>query len=77
MCNSGPVSSHGNSSTEVEASNDEQQNSDKVQLLRDKISSNITAMPKVIKRMNDCISRIEKLVSSEVTIHPAFKRTKT
>ena len=77
MCNSGPVFSNGNSSAEVEANNDEQQNRDKVQLLKDKISSNIAAMPKVIKRMNDCISRIDKLVSSEVTIHPAFKRKKT
>ncbi|XP_057533536.1 uncharacterized protein LOC130811306 [Amaranthus tricolor] len=74
---SGPVFSNGNSSAEVEANNDEQQNCDKVQLLKDKISSNIAAMPKVIKRMNDCISRIDKLVSSEVTIHPAFKRKKT
>lgn len=72
---SGAGPSQGNSSTELEA--DGEKTPDEVQLLRDKISSNISAIPKVLKRMNECISRIDKLVSSNETIHPAFKRKKS
>ncbi|KAI4328782.1 hypothetical protein L6164_021112 [Bauhinia variegata] len=32
----------------------------KVQLLKEKISSNATTMPVILKRMKDCIARIEK-----------------
>ncbi|KAF7826049.1 Packaging protein [Senna tora] len=49
----------------------------KVQLLKEKISSNASAMPVVLKRMKDCIARIEKLDSYNVAIHPAFKRKRT
>ncbi|XP_020219085.1 uncharacterized protein LOC109802226 [Cajanus cajan] len=49
----------------------------KVKLLNEKISSNCSAMPIVLKRMKDCISRIEKLDSyTDEMIHPAFKRKK-
>uniref|UniRef100_A0A803KZ87 Uncharacterized protein n=1 Tax=Chenopodium quinoa TaxID=63459 RepID=A0A803KZ87_CHEQI len=44
--NSGAESSHGNSSTQLEV-DDSEKTSDEVQLLRDKISSNISAIPKV------------------------------
>ncbi|XP_021767061.1 uncharacterized protein LOC110731523 [Chenopodium quinoa] len=73
---SGAGSSHGNSSTQLEV-DDGEKTPDEVQLLRDKISSNISAIPKVLKRMNECISRIDKLVSSNETIHPVFKRKKS
>ncbi|KAI4355060.1 hypothetical protein L6164_003873 [Bauhinia variegata] len=49
----------------------------KVQLLKGKISSNAEAMPLVLKRMKDCIARIEKLDSYNMIIHPAFKRKRT
>ncbi|XP_054783835.1 uncharacterized protein LOC129290836 [Prosopis cineraria] len=49
----------------------------KVQLLKQKISSNACVMPVVLKRMKECIARIEKLDSYNVIIHPAFKRKKT
>uniref|UniRef100_A0A2N9FIR8 Uncharacterized protein n=1 Tax=Fagus sylvatica TaxID=28930 RepID=A0A2N9FIR8_FAGSY len=45
--------------------------------LEDKISSNVSAMPIVLKRMKECISRIDKLDSNNGIIHPAFKRKKT
>lgn len=48
----------------------------KIQLLKDKISSNITTIPTVLKRMKDCISTIDKLDSYNGVIHPAFKRKK-
>ncbi|XP_028769207.1 uncharacterized protein LOC114726698 [Neltuma alba] len=48
----------------------------KVQLLKEKISSNACIMPVVLKRMKDCMARIEKLDSCNVIIHPAFKGKK-
>ncbi|CAK9319061.1 unnamed protein product [Citrullus colocynthis] len=48
----------------------------KIQLLKDKISSNITTIPTVLERMKDCISTIDKLDSYNGVIHPAFKRKK-
>ncbi|XP_061371584.1 uncharacterized protein LOC133314155 [Gastrolobium bilobum] len=50
----------------------------KLKLLNEKISSNCSAMPIVLKRMKDCIAKIEKLDSyNAAIIHPAFKRKKT
>ncbi|KGN56521.1 uncharacterized protein LOC101223085 [Cucumis sativus] len=49
----------------------------KIQLIKDKISSNNTMIPTVLKRMKDCISTIDKLDSYNGVIHPAFKRKKT
>ncbi|XP_022980439.1 uncharacterized protein LOC111479807 [Cucurbita maxima] len=49
----------------------------KIQLLEDKISSNIILIPTVLKRMKDCISTIDNLASYNGVIHPAFKRKKT
>ncbi|XP_022974668.1 uncharacterized protein LOC111473350 isoform X1 [Cucurbita maxima] len=48
----------------------------KIQLLKDKISSNISMIPAVLKRMKDCISTIDNLDSYNGSIHPAFKRRK-
>ncbi|KAJ4825026.1 hypothetical protein Tsubulata_023209 [Turnera subulata] len=50
---------------------------EKVRLLKDKMSNNISAMPIVLKRMKECMSKIEKLDSYNGTIHPAFKMKKT
>ncbi|KAH9604109.1 hypothetical protein KSS87_010449 [Heliosperma pusillum] len=59
------------------AAGDDDRTADDIKLLTDKISNNISAMPKVLKRMNECISRLDKLISSNETIHPAFKRKKS
>ncbi|EXC06826.1 hypothetical protein L484_017292 [Morus notabilis] len=50
---------------------------EKIQLLKDKISSNASAMPVVVKRMQECLLKIDKLDSQNLTIHPAFKRKRT
>ncbi|KAK3194829.1 hypothetical protein Dsin_026139 [Dipteronia sinensis] len=55
---------------------EEQKTADKICLLKDKISSNISAMPIVLKRMKECISKIDKLDSYNGIIHPAFKKKK-
>ncbi|TXG62841.1 hypothetical protein EZV62_009835 [Acer yangbiense] len=55
---------------------EEQKTADKISLLKDKISSNISAMPIVLKRMKECISKIDKLDSYNGIIHPAFKKKK-
>lgn len=50
---------------------------EKVQLLKQKLSSNASSMPNVLKRMKECISRIDKLDSCDGVIHPAFKRKRS
>ncbi|WJX83302.1 hypothetical protein P8452_65972 [Trifolium repens] len=50
----------------------------KLKLLHEKISSNCSAMPVVLKRMKDCIAKFDKLDSyNPVYIHQDFKRNKT
>ncbi|KAI3681751.1 hypothetical protein L6452_36555 [Arctium lappa] len=49
---------------------------EKIQTIKQKISSNASAMPSLLKRMKDCISRIDKLDSFNSGIHPVFKRRK-
>ncbi|KAJ9188341.1 hypothetical protein P3X46_003706 [Hevea brasiliensis] len=55
----------------------DQKIAEKVRLLKDKISSNISAMPIVLKRMKECMSKIENLDSYDGIIHPAFKNKRT
>ncbi|GMI98396.1 hypothetical protein like AT4G00525 [Hibiscus trionum] len=54
----------------------EQRMKEKIQLLKERISSNISAMPVIVNRMKECISRMEKLNSGTGAIHPAFKKRK-
>ncbi|KAI3741298.1 hypothetical protein L1987_58970 [Smallanthus sonchifolius] len=49
---------------------------EKRQRIKQKISSNASAMSAQLKRMKDCMSRIDKLDSFNNGIHPAFKRSK-
>lgn len=53
--------------------NGDHEMSDKIQLLKAKLSENASAMPIVLKRMQECISKIDKLDSENRIIHPAFK----
>ncbi|XWS35781.1 hypothetical protein CRYUN_Cryun20dG0025300 [Craigia yunnanensis] len=71
----GPSGEHNADSEELELDK-ERRMEEKIGLLEEKISSNISAMPVVLKRMNECISRIEKLDSCNGIIHPAFKKRK-
>ncbi|XP_039042579.1 uncharacterized protein LOC120181550 isoform X2 [Hibiscus syriacus] len=52
----------------------EQRTKEKIQLLKEKISSNISAMRAILNRMKKCISRMEVLSSGNGVIHPAFKK---
>lgn len=53
---------------------DDVAHTEKIETIKQKISSNDSAMLLVVKRMKDCMSRIEKLDSfNKGIIHPAFK----
>lgn len=56
---------------------EEKEYAEKIQLLKQKLSNNASAMPNVLKRMKDCISRIDKLDSYNGDVHPAFKRKRS
>ncbi|CAK9134414.1 unnamed protein product [Ilex paraguariensis] len=56
---------------------EDQENADKIQLLKQKISSNASSMPIVLKRMKECMSKMDKLELSNGIIHPAFKKKRT
>ncbi|XVF73200.1 hypothetical protein PTKIN_Ptkin12aG0182200 [Pterospermum kingtungense] len=71
----GPSAQH-NANSEAMKLDEDRRTEEKVRLLREKISSNISAMPVVVKRMKECISRIEKLDSCNGVIHPVFKKRK-
>ncbi|XP_065859542.1 uncharacterized protein [Euphorbia lathyris] len=55
----------------------DQKNAEKLRLLKERISSNISAMPIVTNRVKECMSKIENLDSYSGSIHPAFKKKKT
>uniref|UniRef100_A0A7C8ZWX4 Uncharacterized protein n=1 Tax=Opuntia streptacantha TaxID=393608 RepID=A0A7C8ZWX4_OPUST len=70
----GPQSSSDDPNAMLSAHGDDVDNAE---LLRDNISSNIYAMPILINRINECISRIDELVSSNGTPHPELKWKKS
>ncbi|OMP00464.1 hypothetical protein COLO4_12704 [Corchorus olitorius] len=70
-----PGTSQEQNAEAVEADKD-QTTEEKIRLLKEKISSNISAVPVIVKRMKECISRIEKLDSCNGIVHPAFKKRK-
>lgn len=52
----------------------DQETAKKIQLLKAKIADNVSIMPLVMKRMKECISKIDQLDSqNNRVIHPAFK----
>ncbi|XP_068640925.1 uncharacterized protein [Aristolochia californica] len=50
---------------------------EKIQLIKQKISSNASAIPVVLKRVNECITAINKLDQYNIDVHPSFKRKRT
>ncbi|CAN1308749.1 hypothetical protein LINPERPRIM_LOCUS27485 [Linum perenne] len=71
---SGPESIPIKSSTGALRSEEEDE---KVKLLKEKLAKNASSMPLVLKRMKDCMSKMENLeesLSSKRDIHPAFKK---
>ncbi|CAL9100936.1 unnamed protein product [Musa acuminata var. zebrina] len=47
---------------------------EKLLVLRAKTESNISAVPVILKRINDCIVKIEELEKCHVDVHPVFNR---
>ncbi|KAL9260656.1 hypothetical protein AKJ16_DCAP15797 [Drosera capensis] len=63
-----------NAATDVSAAEDGEI-TDELHELTEKISRNVLAIPILLKRLHECISRIDKLGHPD-EIHPAFKRKK-
>ncbi|MCL7040604.1 hypothetical protein MKW94_006673 [Papaver nudicaule] len=55
---------------------DDPETARKILLLKAKVSSNVAAMPIVLKRVNDCISKIDNLGTYDANLFPGFKRKK-
>ncbi|KAI7737811.1 hypothetical protein M8C21_005499 [Ambrosia artemisiifolia] len=54
------------------------EHTEKVQMIKQKIANNASAMPLLVKRMKDCISRVDQLDSfKQDMIHPAFTRKRS
>lgn len=47
---------------------------EKLDIFKAKIASNVATMPVILKRLNECIARIDKLDQYNVNIHPVFRR---
>ncbi|XP_073274606.1 uncharacterized protein [Primulina huaijiensis] len=56
---------------------EDREEEEKIQLLKQKISTNASKMQIVLQRMKEYMARIDKLESSNDVIHPAFKRKRT
>lgn len=70
----GPV----DSGTSALIAEEDKEYAEKIEMLKNKLLNNASAMPNVLKRMKECISKIDKLESCNgVIIHPAFKRKRT
>ncbi|KAF9687820.1 hypothetical protein SADUNF_Sadunf02G0132900 [Salix dunnii] len=72
-----PDSGQDKSSRAALLTKEDQETAEKVHLMKEKISSYVSTMPVVLKRMRDCISRINKLDSYSGSMHPALKKKKT
>lgn len=53
---------------------EEQDSGEKMIQLKEIMSRNAAKIPKVVKRMRECVESIDKLDSLDTTIHPAFRR---
>ena len=51
---------------------DDQEQLEKLRLLKLKMEANIATLPKVLERMNESVAQCEKLESLNVNIHPIF-----
>jgi hypothetical protein len=47
---------------------------DKLKIFKSKTEASIAAMPKVLKKMNECVAQMEKLEQLNMHIHPVFQR---
>ncbi|KAL8208053.1 hypothetical protein R6Q57_007465 [Mikania cordata] len=77
LSGNGPGSSSSNpNSDRGELEVDDLANVDKLGMIKHRISANKFAMSSQLKRLKDCMSRIDKLNPLYKGIHPAFKRRK-
>ena len=51
---------------------DDQEQLEKLRLLKLKMEANIATLPKVLERMNESVAQCEKLESLNVNFHPIF-----
>ncbi|KAF8413175.1 hypothetical protein HHK36_001151 [Tetracentron sinense] len=56
---------------------DDPESAEKKHLLKLKLSSNVSAMPTILKRMNEWVSMFDKLDAYSGITHPSFKRKRT
>ncbi|KAL8028208.1 hypothetical protein ABFX02_14G144100 [Erythranthe guttata] len=56
---------------------DDPEESEKLRILKQKISSNASALPVVLNRMKEYMAKMDKLESSNGIIHPVFKMKRT
>ncbi|CAL5069341.1 unnamed protein product [Urochloa decumbens] len=53
---------------------EDQEQLEKLNILKSKIEANIADLPKVLEKMNECVTRYEKSENLSVDIHPVFRR---
>ncbi|WOL07170.1 hypothetical protein Cni_G15908 [Canna indica] len=68
-----PAPSHESHEKSLPTGADQRMN-EKLLVLRAKAESNISAIPLILKRINDCILRIEELENCDVNVHSVFNR---
>ncbi|CAN6461697.1 unnamed protein product [Victoria cruziana] len=62
------------SSNEPSLSEDDREASEKLNLIKTRISRNISSIPVILTRLKTCIERIDKLDGYKIETHIAFKR---
>ncbi|XP_031483527.1 uncharacterized protein LOC116252987 [Nymphaea colorata] len=62
------------SSNEASLSTGDQETSEKLSLIKTRISRNISSIPIILTRLKTCIERIDKLEGYKLETHIAFKR---
>uniref|UniRef100_A0ACD5UU59 Uncharacterized protein n=1 Tax=Avena sativa TaxID=4498 RepID=A0ACD5UU59_AVESA len=60
--------------SEEEYVSGEQDMLEKLEIFKSKAEASIEAMPKVLKKMNGCVARLEKLEQLSANVHPVFQR---
>ncbi|CAN6235903.1 unnamed protein product [Urochloa humidicola] len=53
---------------------EDQDQLEKLNILKSKIEASIADLPKVLEKMNECVTRCEKSENLSVNIHPIFRR---
>ncbi|GAA0144607.1 hypothetical protein LIER_35970 [Lithospermum erythrorhizon] len=62
------------SASESSVTEEDPEDIKKLELLKQKMSSNASAISVTLKRMRECMDKMDKLQSQKGVIHPAFKK---